>query len=94
MREGAEMTICAFGGLMRKYMFLMDLRMMITVIPAICVVSPDSVRLRAPPLLLRRLYVIPTLCHDTPKTHLVLTFFETRVLFQFVVLNSAAGTGP
>ena len=59
MREGAEMTICAFGGLMRKYMFLMDLRMMITVIPAICVVSSDSVRLRlrapllALPLLLR-----------------------------------------
>ena len=34
------------------------------------------------------------LCHDTPKTHLVLTFSEIRVLFQFVVLNSAAGTGP
>ena len=59
MREGAEMTICAFGGLMRRYMFLMALRTMVTVIPAICVVSSDSVRLRlrtpllALPLLLR-----------------------------------------
>lgn len=59
MREGAEMTICAFGGLMRRYVFLMALRTMVTVIPAICVVSSDSVRLRlrtpllALPLLLR-----------------------------------------
>ena len=59
MREGVEMTICAFDGLMRRYMFLMGLRMMVTVIPAICVVSSDSLRLRlrapllALPLLLR-----------------------------------------
>lgn len=46
IRCGAEMTISAFGGLMRRYMFLMGLRTMATRMPAMLAVVSEITRLR------------------------------------------------
>lgn len=97
IRCGAEMTISAFGGLMRRYMFLMGLRTMATRMPAMLAVVSEitRLRLRCPtPLPLRPLpplrcpYVMPALCHDTPMTRRHLTFPVIQVLFQFVVFKT------